>query len=178
MKKEQKNILIEVITKELNENSNIYITDTSELNAERTSQLRRNCFKKDIKLKVVKNSLLKKAMEKSEKDFSPFYDILKSPTSLMFSESINDPARIIKDFRKKHHKPLLKGAFLLDMHFIGDDQLDTLIAIKSKEELLGDIIALLQSPVKNVISGLQSGGYKIVGILKTLSESEKVKGER
>ncbi len=121
---------------------------------------------------MVKNTLLKKAMEKSEKNFEGLFGILHGPTSVMFSDSGNIPAKLIKEFRKTSDKPILKGAFVQDMVFVGDDQLDLLIALKSKNELIGEIVALLQSPVKNVISGLQSGGHKISGILKTLSEKE------
>jgi len=170
MKKEQKEQFIETLTKQLNEANSLYLADISTLNAESTSQLRRLCFRRNIRLQVVKNTLLKKAMERSEKDFSPMYDILKDNTSLMFSENVTEPAKVIKEFRKKRDKPLLKGAYVMDMHFIGDHELDVLIAIKSKEELLGDLIALLQSPARNVISALQSSGGKLAGILKTMSE--------
>jgi large subunit ribosomal protein L10 len=170
MKKEQKDPFIETLTQQLNESNVLYLADISALNADSTSQLRRLCFRRDIQLQIVKNTLLRKAMERSEKDFSPLYGILKDNTSLMFSKNATDPAKLIKEFRKKHAKPLLKGAYVMDMHFIGDHELDALIAIKSKEELLGDLIALLQSPARNVISALQSGGGKLAGILKTLSE--------
>jgi large subunit ribosomal protein L10 len=172
MKKEEKNQFIETLTQQLNEVSNLYLADVSTLNADATSRLRRLCFKKNIQLQVVKNTLLKKAMEGADKDFSPLYGVLKDNTSLMFCENATDPAKLIKEFRKKSDRPLLKGAYVMDMHFIGDHELDTLVAIKSKEELLGELISLLQSPAKNVISGLQSGGGKLAGILKTLSEKE------
>jgi large subunit ribosomal protein L10 len=170
MKKEEKDQFIETLTKHLNEASTLYLADISALNADATSQLRRLCFKRNIRLQVVKNTLLKKAMERSERDFSPLYDILKDNTSLMFCQNVTEPAKLIKEFRKKFDKPVLKGAYVLDMHFIGDHELDNLIAIKSKEQLIGDIIFMLQSPIRNVISGLQSGGGKLAGILKTLSE--------
>lgn len=170
MKKEEKDQFIETLTQQLNEASTLYLADISALNADATSQLRRLCFKRDIRLQIVKNTLLKKAMERSEKDFAPLYDILKENTSLMFCQNVTEPAKVIKEFRKKHERPLLKGAYVMDMHFIGDHELDALIAIKSKEVLIGELIALLQSPVRNVISGLQSGGGKLAGILKTLSE--------
>jgi large subunit ribosomal protein L10 len=172
MKKEEKVKFIETLTEQLNNVNNLYLTDISSLNADLTSQLRRLCFKRNIKLQVVKNTLLIKAMEKAEKDFSPIYDILKENTSLMFSDSINEPAKLIKEFRKKQDRPILKGAFISDMFFIGDNELDNLVSLKSKEELIADVIALLQSPAKRVISGLQSGGGKLAGILKTLSEKE------
>jgi len=149
---------------------NLYLTDISGLDAVQTFALRRACFKANIKLSVVKNTLLAKAMEASEKDFGDLQDVLKGNTSLMFSEVGNAPAKLIKDFRKKSEKPVLKGAFIEEAIYIGDDQISVLESIKSKEELIGDVIALLQSPAKNVISALQSGGSNLSGILKTLSE--------
>lgn len=172
MKIEEKNQLIDAISEQLTGSSTIYVTDISDLNAEQTHQLRKQCFNKNIKLTVVKNTLLKKAMEKSDKDFTDLYDILKGPSSIMLSETGNAPAKLIKEIRKSLKKPLLKGAFVEEMIFIGDDQLETLCLIKSKEELIGDVITLLQSPAKNVISALQSGGQTLTGVLKTLSEKE------
>jgi large subunit ribosomal protein L10 len=173
MKKSEKNQLIDILTEQLNQSSNIYVADISHLNAENTSDLRRLCFKSDIKLTVVKNTLLKRAMEKSEKNLDDLYETLQGPTSLMFSEAGNAPAKLIKEFRKKtKDKPLLKGAYVEESTYLGDDQLETLVNIKSKNELIGDVIALLQSPAKNVISALQSGGQSLTGILKTLSEKE------
>ena len=148
----------------------MYLTDIAGLNAAQTSALRRACFKAGIKLSVVKNTLLAKAMEASGTDYGVLKDILKGNTSLMFSESGNAPAKVIKEFRKKSDKPMFKGAFVEEAIFVGDDQLDILTALKSKEELIGEIITLLQSPTKNVVSALQSGGGKLSGILKTLSE--------
>lgn len=142
------------------------------MDATQTSDLRRACFKENIQLQVVKNTLLAKAMEASDQDFGELTEILKGNTSLMFSETGNAPAKVIKNFRKKSDKPILKGAFIEQAIYIGDDQIDALTAIKSKEELVGEIITLLQSPTKNVISALQSGGGKLSGILKTLSERE------
>jgi len=170
MTREEKLGVIEELTVRLGENPTIYLTDISGLNATTTSDLRRACFKADIKLEVVKNTLLAKAMEASDKEFGELPEVLKGNTSLMFSETGNAPAKLIKNFRKKSDKPLLKGAFIEEAVYVGDDQLDTLINIKSKEEMIGEIIGLLQSPAKNVISGLKSGGGKIAGILKTLSE--------
>ncbi len=170
MRKEEKNQLIDSITEQLNSNNTIYLADTSELNAEATSNLRRLCFKQDIKLMVVKNTLLKRAMENSEKDLEELYEALVGPTSLMFSEAGNAPAKLIKEFRKKAERPALKGAYVEEVSYLGDDQLEMLINIKSKNELIADVIALLQSPAKNVISGLQSGGQTLTGILKTLAE--------
>ncbi|MDB9914050.1 50S ribosomal protein L10, partial [Flavobacteriaceae bacterium] len=133
---------------------------------------RRACYKAGVKLEVVKNTLLKKAMESSDKDFGELPEVLKGNTSIMLAETSNAPAKVIKAFRKKSDKPLLKGAFIEEAIYVGDDQLDTLVNIKSKDELIGDIIGLLQSPAKNVISALKSSGGTIAGIVKTLSERE------
>jgi large subunit ribosomal protein L10 len=170
MTKEEKAIVIEDLTAQLADNSTIYLADISGLDALATSALRRACFKANIKLSVVKNTLLAKAMEASEKEFGELPETLKGNTSLMFSETGNGPAKLIKSFRKKSDKPLLKGAFVEEAIYVGDENLDTLVNIKSKEEMIGEIIGLLQSPAKNVISGLKSGGGKLAGILKTLSE--------
>ena len=170
MTREEKLNVIEDLTAQLAENSTIYLADISGLDASTTSNLRRACFKANVKLSVVKNTLLAKAMEASEKDFGELPEVLKGNTSLMFAEAGNGPAKVIKTFRKKSDKPLLKGAFVEEAVFVGDDKLDTLVSIKSKEEMIGEIIGLLQSPAKNVISGLKSGGGKLAGILKTLSE--------
>lgn len=170
MTKEEKAVVIEDLTKQLAESSIIYLADISGLDAQETSDLRRACFKSDIKLSVVKNTLLAKAMDAAEKDFGELPEVLKGNTSLMFSETGNGPAKIIKTFRKKSERPLLKGAFIEEAIFVGDDKLDTLVSIKSKEEVIAEIIGLLQSPAKNVISGLKSGGGKLAGIIKTLSE--------
>jgi len=170
MTREEKATVIEDLTAQLADNSTIYLADISGLDALTTSALRRACFKANIKLSVVKNTLLTKAMEASEKEFGELPEILKGNTSLMFSETGNGPAKLIKSFRKKSDKPLLKGAFVEEAIYVGDENLDTLVNIKSKEEMIGEIIGLLQSPAKNVISGLKSGGGKLAGILKTLSE--------
>ena len=172
MTREEKATVIEDLTSQLGNSSTIYLADISGLDAGTTSDLRRACFKANVKLAVVKNTLLAKAMEASEKEFGELPEVLKGNTSLMFSEVGNAPAKLIKTFRKKADKPLLKGAFVEEAIYIGDDNLDTLVSIKSKEEMIGEIIGLLQSPAKNVISGLKSGGSKLSGILKTLSEKE------
>jgi len=172
MTREEKAQVIEDLTGTLTGSSVIYLTDISGLDATLTSNLRRACFKANVKLAVVKNTLLEKAMEKSDKEFGELPEVLKGNTSLMLSETGNAPAKVIKEFRKKSKKPILKGAFVDQAIYIGDDQLDALVNIKSREELIGDIIGLLQSPAKNVISALQSGGNKLSGILKTLSEKE------
>ncbi len=170
MRKEDKKQLIDSLTRQLSENENFYITDVSELNAEKTSDLRRLCFKYGIKMQVVKNTLLKIAMDNVEKDLNELYVTLKGNTSVMFAEAANAPAKMIKEFRKKSKRPVLKGAYIEQMTYLGDEQLDFLVALKSKNELIADVIALLQSPAKNVISALQSGGSNLSGILKTLSE--------
>ena len=170
MRKQDKKQLIDSLTQQLTDNSNFYITDISDLNAEASSNLRRLCFKHGIKMQVVKNTLLKKAMENVDREFDELYETLKGNTSIMFAEAGNVPAKMIKEFRKKSDKPIIKGAFIEEMTYLGDDQLDFLISIKSKDELIADIIALLQSPAKNVVSALQSGGNQLSGILKTLSE--------
>ena len=170
MTKQEKIQEIKDLTTEISSVKNLYLTDIAGLNAVQTTALRRACFKSNIKLSVVKNTLLAKAMDASEKDFGELQSVLKGNTSLMFSEAGNTPAKLIKDFRKKSEKPVLKGAYIEEAIYIGDDQIDFLESIKSKEELLGEIISILQSPAKNIISALQSGGSNISGILKTLSE--------
>ena len=172
MTREEKSQVIEELTAQLADNANIYLADISGLNAGSTSNLRRACFKANVQLSVVKNTLLTKAMEASERDFGELPTVLKGNTSVMYSETGNAPAKVIKAFRKKSEKPLLKGAFIEESVYLGDDQLDMLVDIKSKEELIGEIIGLLQSPAKNVISALKSSGGTIAGILKTLSEKE------
>jgi len=172
MKREDKAILIDSLAEQINNNSHFYLADISGLDALDTSDLRRACFKQDIKMQVVKNTLLKKALEKSEKDASDLFETLVENTSIMFTEVGNGPAKLIKQFRKKHKKPILKAAFVEEACYIGDEQLDYLTSIKSKDELVADIIALLQSPVKNVISSLQSGGQTLTGVLETLSNKE------
>ncbi len=172
MNKEEKNQFIDSLTEQLNDSNYFYLTDISDLDSEKTTSLRRLCYKKDVKLTMVKNTLLQKAMEKTTKDLEPLYEVLKGSTSIMFAEAGNVPAKLIKEFRKaeKQEKPLLKGAYVEEATYVGADQLELLVNIKSKNELIGDIIGLLQSPAKNVISALQSGGQTISGVLKTLSE--------
>jgi len=170
MTREEKNQFIESLTQDLNNSNYFYLADISDLNSETTTRLRGMCFKRDIKLKMVKNTLLKIAMEKTDKDLEPLYGVLKGSTSLMFAEAGNAPAKLIQEFRKTSDRPILKGAYVEEMTYTGDDQLNFLVNIKSKNELIGDIIGLLQSPAKNVISALQSGGQTLTGVLKTLSE--------
>ena len=173
MTREEKSKVIEKLTAELAENTNIYMTDVSGLNASETSKLRRACFKANIKLSVVKNTLLSKAMESSDKDFGSLNEVLVGNTALMYSEVGNSPAKLIKQFRKKSERPLLKGASIEVSVYVGDDQVEFLANIKSREELIGEVITILQSPAKNVISALQSSGSTISGVLKTLSENNK-----
>jgi len=170
MKKAEKLKVINDLTSKLKDAKTLYLTDISGLNGSETSALRRACFKANVKLSVVKNTMLARAMDASDKDFGEIKDVLKGNTSLMFSEAGNSPAKVIKDFRKKLDKPILKAAFIEEAIYIGDDQIETLVAIKSREELIEEIIGLLQSPAKNVISALKSGSSNLSGVLKTLSE--------
>ena len=170
MKKEEKSQFIETLAEQLKGANSFYLTDTSTLNAATTSRLRRTCFKRNVQLRVVKNTLLQKAMERTGKSFEEFYPVLIGPTSIMFSEVANDPAKLIKEFRRTSPKPILKGAYVEECIYLGDNQLDALVNVKSKFELIGDLIGLLQSPTKNVMSALQSGGNILSGIVKTLSE--------
>ena len=172
MTREEKAQAIENLTVQLGDSTNIYLTDVSGLDAAKTSNLRRACFKAGIELTVVKNTLLAKAMEASDKNFGDLTDVLKGNTAMMFSEVGNAPAKVIKDFRKKSDRPILKGAYIEEAIYLGDDQVEALVNIKSKEELIGEIITLLQSPAKNVVSALQSGGGTLAGIIKTLSQTE------
>ncbi len=175
MKKEDKGIIIDQIAETLKQYNCFYLVETAGLNAEKTSDLRRACSKAEIKLMVVKNTLLHKALESLEGDYSELYPCLKESTSIMFSNVGNAPAKLIKEVLKKEKDaklPLLKGAYVEETVYVGADQLDTLASIKSKNELIADVVALLQSPAKNVISALTSGGTKLHGILETLSNKE------
>ena len=170
MKKEDKSLVIEKIAATLKEYSCFYVTETAGLNAEKTAELRKACFKADVKLMVVKNTLLKKALETLDGDFSELYPVLKGSSSLMCSNVGNAPAKLIKSVLKKDDTlPRLKAAYVEETIYVGADQLETLANIKSKNELIADVIALLQSPAKNVVSALTSGGTKLHGILETLS---------
>lgn len=171
MTKEEKNQAIAELVEQVSASPVVYLAETSELDAGSTSNLRRMCFQNDITLKVVKNTLLKRAMDEVEgRDYSPLYETLKGNTTLLLANVGNGPAKLIKEFRKKHDKPVLKGAYVEAECYIGDDQLQALADIKSKDELLGELIGLPQSPAKNVISALKSGGGTIAGLVKTLSE--------
>ncbi|MFR9634934.1 MAG: 50S ribosomal protein L10 [Rikenellaceae bacterium] len=171
MTKEQKTALIESIASQLNEYPHFYITNIESLNAEQTASLRRMCFEKEVKLMVVKNTLLIKALERVEKADSELVSVLDGSTSVMFSHSAKAPAQLIKEFRKSSEKPVLKAAFAEGCVYVGDNQIEALCAIKSRDELIADVVALLQSPAKNVISALQgSAGQKVAGIVKALEE--------
>ncbi len=173
MRKEEKQEVVSALTEKMKEYGNFYITDTSSLSVAKINNIRRKCFEKEIGMQVVKNTLIKKALEQLDGDVSPLFEILKGSSSIMFSTNANAPAKLIKELRKgKEEKPVLKAAYVDSAVFIGDNQLEALVNLKSREELIGEIIGLLQSPAKNVISALQSGGNKLAGIVKTLQERE------
>ncbi|HZH72033.1 MAG TPA: 50S ribosomal protein L10 [Mariniphaga sp.] len=172
MKSTEKQVIIDNLKEQIDSYSHFYLTDISGLNAADTSDLRRLCFRDNIKLVVAKNTLLRKALEISSKDADELYEALKGNTSVMFSEVGNSPAKLIKAFSKKHKKPVLKAAFVEESVYMGENQLDALVAVKSKNELIADVVALLQSPMKTVVSQLQSGGNIIHGVLETLKEKE------
>ena len=171
MNKEEKVKVVEELKGQLNDYKSIYLTDIAGLDAMQTSNLRRECFNSNVKLSVVKNTFLERAMSESETDFGELKDLLKGNTTIMLSESGNSPAKVIKKFRKDGEKPILKGAFVDEAIYIGDDQIEALFNLKSKEEVIGEIITLLQSPAKNVISAIKSSSGKIAGLVKTLSEN-------
>ena len=173
MNREEKRQIIESLAAKLNEYPHFYITDIADLNAEQTAALRRQCFEKEVCLMVVKNTLLEKALESVNKADDQLKAVLNGTTSVMFSATNKAPAQVIKEFRKSNPlgKPILKAAFVEDCIYFGDQNLDTLVAIKSREELIGDIIGLLQSPIKNVMSALTgAAGQKVAGIVKALEE--------
>jgi len=172
MKSSEKQVIINNLQEQIDSYNHFYLADISGLNAENTSDLRRLCFSQEVKLVVVKNTLLRKALEQSGKDASELFDALKGNTSVMFTEQGNVPAKLIKDFSKKHDKPVLKAAYVEESVYVGADQLDALVAVKSKNELIADVVALLQSPMQTVLGQLQSGGNTIHGVLDTLKEKE------
>jgi large subunit ribosomal protein L10 len=176
MTREKKTEAIEELSNQFKDAKYFYLTDTSALTVEVTNNLRRACFEKGIELKVVKNTLIRKALERAatenNEDYSELYGSLKGFSALMFTDTGNVPAKLIKDFRKEHDKPVLKAAFIDSSVYVGDEQIDTLTQIRSKEELIGDVIALLESPIKNLVGALQSGGNTISGLLKALEERE------
>ena len=168
MRKEVKDTIIAELGEKLKEYPHFYLVDVNGLNAGTTSELRRKCFKNEIKMVVVKNTLLHKAFEASDIDFEPLYAILKGSTAVMFTKTANVPAKLLKDYTKQGI-PALKGAYAEESFFVGADKLEELASIKSKNELIADVVALLQSPIKNVISGLNAGG-KIHGLLDAIAE--------
>ena len=171
MNREEKAQVIENLAENLNQYPVFYVTDIANLNAEQTANLRRKCFENNVKLVLVKNTLFIKALEKTNKADAELVNVLKGSSSVMFAETGKVPAVVIKDFRKTSDKPILKVAYVEECVYVGDQNLETLVNIKSREELIGDIVGLLQSPMKNVISALQSnGGQKIAGIVKALEE--------
>ncbi len=170
MNKEEKHDLVLALTEQIKDYGNFYITDTSDLTVAKINDIRRKCFESEITMQVAKNTLIKKAMEAAGDDFAPMFDVLKGSSSILFSKSATAPAKLIKALRKQGDKPILKAAYIDSAVFIGDNQIETLIKLKSKEQLIGEIIGLLQSPAKNVVSALQSGGNTIAGVVKTLQE--------
>lgn len=172
MNREEKRLVVEELQGQMQEYGNFYIADTSSLSVEAINSIRRKCFDNDIVMKVAKNTLIRKAIEGLEGDASEIYESLKGSSSLLFSKTGNGPAKLIKALRKTSDKPVLKAAYIDSTVFIGDNQLDALVSLKSREELIGDIVGLLQSPAKNVISALKSGGSTIAGLVKTLQERE------
>jgi large subunit ribosomal protein L10 len=174
MRKEEKGQIIDSLVAEINNYPHLYITDASGLNAANTSALRRMCYEKNIKLVVAKNTLLKKAFERANGNYEELYGVLKTPTAVMFSTEGSTPAKLIKEFckKKKLERPSLKAAYVEESVYVGAEMLDVLVSIKTKNELVADVVALLQSPAKNVISALQSGKHILAGLMKTLSEKE------
>src|ERR1700759_2760510 len=172
MNKDEKHELVLDLTEKIKAYGNFYITDTANLTVAKVNDIRRKCFESDITMQVAKNSLIKKAMEAAGGDFSPIYDALKGSSTILFTKSATAPAKLIKQLRKTGDKPVLKAAYIDSAVFVGDNQLDTLVALKSKEQLIGEIIGLLPSPAKTVLSALQSGGQTIAGLVKTLQERE------
>ena len=171
MRKEDKGAIIAQLGELMQQYPHFYLVDVEGMNAEATSALRRKCFQSNIKMVVVKNTLLHKALEATEVDFSALYDVLKGSTAVLFTEVANQPAKMLKELKsKKVEKPALKAAYAEEGMYVGADQLDTLVSIKSKNEVIAEIVALLQSPAKNVLSALQSGQNTIHGVLKTLGE--------
>ena len=172
MTREEKNQELQSLTEKISELTSFYLTDSSTLSVAKLNQFRGLCYEKDVQFKVVKNTLLKKALEASETDFESMYELLSGPTALMYSAEAKNSALVLKQFREDNEKPVLKGAFIDGSFYIGDDKIKELASLKSKEELIGDVIMLLQSPAMNVISALSSGGSTIAGVLQTLSEKE------
>lgn len=174
MTKQEKTAVIEDLREKFEHSDFFYLTDSSTLTVEQINKLRRLCFEKGVEMRVVKNTLARKAMEgiSEEKNYAQLFDALHGPTAILFTETANVPARIIQEFRKENDKPTLKAAYIGSSVYYGDDQVDALTKLKSKEELLGELIGLLQSPMSNLLGALKSGGNTIMGLLKTLEERE------
>lgn len=170
MKREEKQVIIDNLTEQIKAYKHLYISDISELDAAATQELRKACYTAGIKLIQVKNTLLRVALDGLDADYNEIYGSLAGSSAIMLSETGNAPAKLIKEFRKKHDKPVLKAAFVEECAYVGENQLDALVSIKSKEELLGDIVLLLQSPMQKLISALESGKNTIGGVLKTLED--------
>jgi len=170
MKREEKQEIVNALTEQIKSYGNFYITDTADLSVAKINGIRRKCFDKGIAIQVVKNTLIQKALVEAGVDSEELFGVLKGSSTLLFSETGNAPAKLIKELRKEGDKPVLKGAYIDASVFIGDNQVDTLSKLKSKNELIGDIIGLLQSPAQNVVSALQSGGNTLGGLVKTLQE--------
>jgi len=174
MNREEKKMIIDDLTATLKESGIVYLVNPEGMTVAKTNILRRKCYDKDMTFRVVKNTLLQKAMEASEKDFSPLFTELKGTTGVLISSVPNGPAKLIKEFQKTSDKLVLKGAYVAECCYVGADQLENLVNIKSREELIADVVALLQSPMKNVVSALQNnGGQKIAGLVKALEERNK-----
>lgn len=172
MNREQKKQAVIDLTEQVNNATNLYVTDSSELNVESINKFRGMCYENNIQFQVVKNTLLKKAFEASDINYEGLYDVLVGPTSLMFSDTANLPAKVLKEFREDFDKPLLKAAIIDSEVYLGDEMIKELVSLKSKEELIGEVMGLLESPMKNVLSALNSGGATLSGVLQTLSEKE------
>ena len=170
MRRENKEEIVSALSEAFTASRNFYVADISTLSVNQTNALRRLCFERGVTLQVVKNTLIEKALEKANIQADGLVESLKGPSSVMFAENSKSPAKLIKEFRASHPKPVLKAAYIEESLYVGDENLDMLITLKSREELIADVVALLQSPIKNVVSGLKGGGNKIAGILKTLSE--------
>ncbi|NLA15985.1 MAG: 50S ribosomal protein L10 [Bacteroidales bacterium] len=173
MKKELKERIVDGLVAQLKETPDFYLVNIEGLNAKKTSELRRECFEQEIKLVVVKNTLLKRTLEQvAAEEMDLLFPLLEGSTAIMFTRSVNAPAKLIKSFGKKHGKPVLKGALVQESAYLGEDQLDTLLHIKSREELIGDIAGLILSPAQRLVSAIQSSGSNVAGIVKTLAERE------
>mgnify|MGYP003574453631 CR=1 FL=1 len=172
MKREDKIQLVEQISEKVKARGNFYVADVSELSVNETTELRKLCHKKGVELNVSKNTFIIKALEKANIVDEELFGVLKGPSSLMFSESINAPAKLIKEFRKNYSKPVLKAAYVDESLYIGDDKLDALVNLKSREELIADLVAMLNSPILNLVGALNSGKNNITGVLSTLAERE------